>query len=748
MSPARLHRPASLSRRRLACSVAVGALAHTPALAADLDIAPRIEEPTGVEEIVVTARRREENLQDVPVAVTAVTARALERQDLRTASDMERSIPALSLCCGRGQASSPFLRGVPGVIGYFAEVPAPLDGGGQFFDVSGVQVLKGPQGTLFGLSTNGGAVVIEPNASESAFGGRLSGVVGSRQRATLEGVVNVPLGETLSARVGVQLHKADGYVEDVRTGRDLGEDSWWVGRVSLAWRPTDEIASTTIVDYWRSTGRPYPAIVRAIDPNGLFRRVFGAAAADAFLAQQQALGPYKVPGLFTSDPERDDRQLKLINRTTWEITPDLTLKNVAGYTETTSFSAYDRAGTPYPLLAVNAAPTEKPNPVKQYSEELQLSGKAFDRKLTFVLGSFNLWSEQDPTLGYNITLGAPSGTRSATEARTNALYFEGEYDLSGLIPGLKAVGGYRYTWDKRKASQQRVSAAGAVLQSFSGEDEWSAASYRLGLQYALGERTQVYFTNSRGYSSGGFNLTAPESLRTFDPESLDNYEIGLKSDWTAGPVSGRINLAAYFGKYSDIQVPVTSRVDTPAGPVVAVVTQNAAQGEVKGVEGEFVLIPTPSLELSGNFSWMDARYTRYQGLDPTGAKVVDLSNTAFVYVPKWKYTLAARYTLPIPGHFGLVQAAADYTWQDEVVTGARPKPVPFYYIRPDFETLNLSLTWRDVMGQSGIDATAFATNVTENSLSNGGFNVYDVLGLWALNVAEPRSFGLRLTYSF
>lgn len=440
MSPARFPTRPLARRRLLACGVAVGSLMQGQAIAAEAAdrTAARFEEPAGVEEIVVTARRREEKLQDVPVTVTAITEKALERQDLRTASDIERSIPALSLCCGRGQASNPFLRGVPGVVGYFAEVPVPLDGGGQFFDVGGVQVLKGPQGTLFGLSTNGGAMVIEPNAPGSSFGGRLSGVVGSRNRATLEGVVDAPISEALQLRLGVQLHKADGYVEDVSTGRNLGEESWWVGRATLAWRPTDDLTSTTIVDYWRSTGRPYPAIVRAVDPNGLFRRVFGAAAADAFLAQQQALGPYKVPGLFNADPKRDDRQLKFINRTTWEIGQDLTLKNVAGYTETTSFSAYDRAGTPFPLLSVNTAPTAKPEPVKQYSEELQLAGKALDQRLTFVLGTFNAWTEQDPTLGYNITLGALSGTRSATEARTNALYVEGEYDLASLIPGWSA----------------------------------------------------------------------------------------------------------------------------------------------------------------------------------------------------------------------------------------------------------------------------------------------------------------------
>lgn len=734
--------------RRLACGAALGALVPTLAAAQNAPAAPETAESAVIEDVVVVARRREERAQSVPIPITTASSENLQRQDLRTIGDIERSVPGLSLCCGRGQASSPFMRGVPGVVGYFAGVPAPLDGGGQLFDISGVQVLKGPQGTLFGLSTNGGAILYEPVRPGDIPGGRLSVVAGSRDRLTVEGAADLPLSDQFSVRLSGQAHRADGYIEDVRSGLDLGQDKWFVGRASAIWRPSDRLENYTVVDYWRSTGRPYSAVVRAVNPTGYFRYVFGAAAADAFLAQQQALGSYKIPGLSTADPARDDRQLKVINETTFEIAPTLTLKNIAGYVESREFSRYDRAGMPFPLMSINVVPTEKPEPSRQYSEELQLTGSALDGRLDFVAGAFASGTDRDPTVAYNTVLGARSGTRSTTQARTQAIYAEGQYDLSGWLPGLSALAGYRQTWDERRAAQQQLNAAGQELSSYDQKADWSAGTYRIGLEYAPTRRTMIYLVNSRGYSSGGFNLTAPEALRVYEPESLNNFELGVKSDWTVGGLAGRVNLSAYFGQYKDIQVQVTSRVETPTGPVVAVVTQNAAEGEIKGVEGEFTLIPASFLEFWGNFSWMDAQYTRYQGLDPTGAKVVDLNNTAFVYTPEWKYSLGLRYTAPIPAEYGSVFATADYSWQDEAVTGAHVKPVPFYYVRPAFETLNLSLTWRDVLGRPGVEATVFATNVTENDLSNGGFNVYNVLGVWALNVAEPRSFGLRLTYRY
>ncbi len=739
--------PSSLAlwRRALLASAALGAMTQTaPALAQTAHAPPGAS--VTIDEIVVTARRREENLQEVPIPITAVSEAALQRQDLKTAIDIERQTPGLSICCGRGFATSPYLRGVPGVVGYFAEVPAPLDGGGQYFDVRGVEVLKGPQGTLFGASTNGGAILFEPQTPQETFGGRVGLVAGSRNRATLEGVLNAPVTDSLAIRLSGQYHKADGYIEDTVSGVKLGGDDWYVARASVLWRPTDALSSTTIVDYYRNIGTPYPGVVRAIDPNGRYVRVAGAAAANAFLAQQLALGPYKLPGYSTPDARRDDRQLKVINRTEFDLNESLKLKNFAGYTEVTNFQYYERGGTPRPLLIIGVPPAARPDPTKQYSEELQLQGHT-DR-LSYTLGSFNIMADQPATQGFTSNLGSVSGAINRTLSRTNALYGEAEYDLSDLAPGLKAIGGYRYTWDYRKASQVRTNAAGTPLQSFTASERWSAASYRLGLQWQVAPRTQLYITSSKGYSSGGFNLTAPEAARRFDPESLNNHEAGVKSDWSLGGMPVRTNLSAYVGDYDNVQVSVTTRVDTAAGPLLTTVTQNAAKARIKGVEGEFVIRPFQGFELSGNGSLLDAEYTRYEGLDSTGAQLLDLSDTAFVYTPKQKYSLAANYTLPLEESMGRIALAADYTWQSEVYTGARRKPVPFYFTRPGFETLNMSVSWTDALGRPGLDAIFFVTNVTENTLSNGGLNVYDVLGVWALNSAEPRTFGLRLNYAF
>ena len=202
------------------CLAAV-ALAGAPA---PVRAADQTAQASGIEEVIVNARRTEENLQRVPITVTAMTAAEVQRNSINSITDFETHVPALSFCCGRGGTTNAKLRGVPGVLAYWAEAPAPLGGGGAlYFDLENLQVLKGPQGTLFGLSTNGGAVLFQPAKPKDEFSGYVQGTAGTYDRVGLEGVLNVPIvDDKVLFRAGFQRNYRKGYIYDTAAGHDRG----------------------------------------------------------------------------------------------------------------------------------------------------------------------------------------------------------------------------------------------------------------------------------------------------------------------------------------------------------------------------------------------------------------------------------------------------------------------------------------------------------------------------------------------
>lgn len=709
------------------------------------------EDARTLEAIIVTARRREESAQEVPISITALSQESLIQQDIRTVTDLERNVPGISICCARGSPGYMFIRGVPGVIGYFAEVPTDLSGSGLYFDLGNAQVLKGPQGTLFGLSTNGGAILYEPARPTEYFEGHGALTLGNYGRRTVEGVVNLPVSDRLLLRAGVMYQHTDGYIENVATGQELAEENYVIARVSATMRLTERFENYLLVNYHKSDGTPAVYVPYAVNPTGVLRSVYGADAVDAWFAQQQALGRYKVVGLDVT-PSSDVEKWNVVDIATFRISDDLTFKNIAGFVQTRSFTINDTDGSPFPLFGTSL-PTGRPGPDRVYTLEPQLQGEALSGRLSFVAGSFNSWSDPaEPVASYSVAVGNRSGTMSRNEATTHSLYAEGTVSITD---SLNFTAGYRYTWDEREQWQQRLNAAGEPAGApTTRHGKWEKGTYRLSLTWQPSSDVMLYFTNSKGYSSGGFNGgTVPASMALYDPESLNNFELGIKSDWYFGDAQLRTNFAAYYGKYDDIQVSVTTAVIDPVtnSQSLVVLTRNAATGEIKGVEGEFTFIPVDQLELSGNFSYMDAEYTDYVDLDPTdptGQTQLDLSGTAFVYTPEWKYTVGLTWHLPIPQEFGQLSFSATYNWQDAVANTARLRPLPFGSETPSFGSANANLNWRGVAGNDAIDAMLYVTNLTGTEWANGQFGAYDVLGLWGLAVAVPRQWGLRVRYTF
>ncbi len=708
-----------------------------------------------LESVIVTARRREERAQDVPIAVNVYSEEVITKQDIRNFTDLERMMPAVSTCCSRGSVSSfTFIRGVNSAVGYFAEVPTLLNGNAFYFDIGSIQVLKGPQGTLFGIATNGGAILNEPARPTNRLEGYVSTTLGNFDRTTVEGVVNVPISDSFRLRAGYQKHASEGYVYDVTNKRWLGNEDYYTARLSLDWDITERLNNYMVVNYHSSDRVPEPLGVpygptAGIDPNGLFRLLLGPEEVDAWIAQQTQLGRYEIVGTSVEGGPRSVlEQTNFVNVTTFDLTDNLTIKNIIGFVQTRGFSWTDTDASPFRAFETSF-PTEYPGPSRQYSEELQLQGNAFGGKLTYVIGSFNRWTKQDePAISYSWSLGTRSGTLSETEGDTKSVFAEGTVALDGLLAGLEFTAGYRYTWDTREAKQERYNANGVLVSSFAAEGEWGRGSYRWGLQYKPSSSTMFYFTNSKGYSAGGFNLTAPPQDQRFNPEILDNYEIGVKSEWAIGGFLARTNLSVYYGEWDDIQAQVTSRCITATGPVLCQLTRNAATGEIKGFEAEFTLIPWDALQISGNVGYMDGKYTNFVGLDPTGTFELDLSDRRFLYLPEWKYSLSVTYGLPTPEAIGAVSLSGTYSYTSEINTIFTLGPPEYFNTNPAMKNLNASLRWDSMFGNSNLSSVLMVTNVLQNEVLHGQWGGYETVGQYGRAVAVPRQWSVMLRYNF
>lgn len=569
---------------------------------------------TGLEEIVVTARRTAENLQDVPVAISALSADDLLREQIATPNDLNGRVPSLVITSGSQMRNteSPTIRGQgaqfgssPGVIIYLGEVALPSDpvanyqgGPGKFFDLSNVQVLKGSQGTLFGRNTTGGALLLEPRRPQDEVSGSLrAGAVTLAGRGNLTGqsyeaIFNTPIiEETLLARVGAQFYQRDGFTRDVVSGKDYDDKQYWTARAGLLWQPTDGV-SNYLMAYWSdSDDNGTATVIERVNQEGLNRAIPGAVglgvisqlipgidpaqtanlgciALNVFgpssncgqdiVDEQAARGPRRVQ--LSGDPRDSLETGAIVDKLSYGRADDLTLVNIASYSVLKHSYRWDLDGS-------RAAFNEFINPsnidqadVRTFSEELQLQGKALEGALDFVVGAYYETSNVEGRIVAKSLLFVDVDQQYEQERRSFAPFAQGSYDLGDLsesLDGLSLTLGARRTTDKTSVDASIVQLAQGLVplvdKSFEadvGSSEWT---WTAGLDYKFGEQL-VYGKVSRGYKAGG---VAPIAVNpdhyTYDPEFVTNYELGQKADFELAGMPVRLNTAIYYTDYTDLQ---------------------------------------------------------------------------------------------------------------------------------------------------------------------------------------------------
>ena len=748
-----------------------------------------------MQEIVVTARRREEFLQDVPISVTAISEEALRDQNVRDITDISAPSLAITVQASLRNLVSFAIRGQrsqesqvltdPPVGTYFAEVvqPRPYGFGKIMYDIQSVQVLKGVQGTLFGRNMTGGAVLVEPNAPKTDFESEVHFQLGNLALAEVYGMVNIPLGETAAVRLAALTHQRDGFSRDLSTGRDYDDEDFDSFRASLLLKPNDELESTFVADYFSSEEHGTAAFLTAANftqgslatqerlrltglPLANIPADFANAQAlfrqDRFLLEMGAGegGLLDAPGDF---PFETLTNWGVQNRTTYDL-GSATLKNIIGYRDLERDNVQDYDGIP--AFIINPTQTTA---LENFSEELQLQGTAFADRLNYTVGAYyfeekGIDGAYPNTLPELTILGArlPLTTTPASlftaenvaeaKATTYAAYLAGTYSLTDQ---LTLAAGVRYNYDEREATLSPNRPNLGVCQFdvdnvpatpppplseciFHNDKNWDAITWDVTLQYEPSNTIMTYASAREGFRAGGFSLRAQSSaaFEAFDPEYVLEYEIGLKNQFLLDAGSLRTSAAVYFQDSTDVQRQAPTGIDTNgdgvADTVVTLIRNISAQETIGG-------------ELEANFAFdngfsVGAWYS-YVKVDVTEG--LQAGEAEMRGIPENQAGLNLTYRRELSGE-GTVYASGNFTYQSEVDLD----DFDGEFAHEDAYTLAKFRLGVDGLNGTGFGAAFFINNAFDELYRVGVLGLIREIGFLSSVYGEPRNYGVEVSYKF
>lgn len=703
----------------------------------------------GWEEITVTARRRTESTLDVPIAVTAVSGAALERANITSLADLQRIAPSVRTAPVAGRASSIafFIRGLGETTGsvsadpstgvYFADaiMTRPQGVGRSLYDLQSVQILNGPQGTLFGRNLTGGAVLLTPNpAALDELGGYGRVRIGNFKQRDVEGAINVPVGESVAVRAAGSIVRRDPFAINSVTGNGRADEHSNSGRLTLNIEPDDSFSNVFILDYFEGRSRGLHIIPTNLNAN-VNTPANPLAPRAIWLKRQQQVG---VRGLVdgVDGPYSTASNLGLTNTSTAELGA-VTVKNIFNYRRINSYDQQATATPPtettprYMLIDITNIVHSK-----QFSNELQLSGSLMNGRVDYTSGAYYFY-EQATQESYTATLGG-APRRILPEATNESKSLFSQVDVKATDQLTFTIGG-RYTWDQRSLYQRVYLPTGAQVVNQGVSKGFGKFTYTLAANYKPVDNLLVYATTRRGYRSGGFNASATsvDALVPVRPEVLTDYEIGLKYQGGAF----RFSTAAFHSNYTDIQRTLLTIVGTP--PTATQLLLNAAAAKVQGIEAEAVVRPIPILEISAHGSYVNAQYKKF--IDPISGK--DISYLPFSQTPKWTYRIGADLTIPTPESVGELRLSADYSYQSEILGGETATIEPGYML--DGRGLLNARVSLDRIGGTAVSVAAFARNLTNKEYFTAISPLYAApFGITRSVVGDPRTWGLEVSFRF
>ena len=788
----------------LLATSALGAGLSLPTVAQETDAGTRASSMV-LEEAVVTARRREELLQEVPASIQVFNQQQLDNANIVNAADLAAYTPSLAVNNRFGGDNTTFairgfsqeLRTTASVGVYFAEVVAPRGansqqsgdgaGPGDFFDLVNVQVLKGPQGTLFGRNTTGGAILLTPQRPTDEFEGYVEGSAGDYDMWRGQGVINLPGSDSFKLRLGIDSQQRDGYLDNFSGigPDDFANIDYTAYRLSALWNITDSLENYTILRYTDSQNNGYPGSLFYCNTE----ERLGSFVCQPDLDNRKATGHdgfYDVYS-FVPNPVSKLEQSQVINTTTWDINANFRFKNILSYAslQTDQRSAiygtdWSVAGAFLIFQMVGLASDLHTTDQESWVEEAQIQGTNFDERLTWQAGLYYEKSEpiddygaQSPALIscdlYTLSgspedircnniarQGAVQRTPGGVEYTNQAVYAQATYDLNTEFA---LTAGLRYTDDKTEgdvtdtiyffpavAPGSYAPYSSTFVERRTPKEDSSKPTWLLGLDYTPNDETLVYGKYTRGYRQGSVNVGGATGLDTHGPETVDTYEIGTKLTFS-GDFPAIVNVAAFYNDFKDQQVQFGYFKTSGVGSTAVV---NAGSSTIWGVEYEGNVQLTDNFILSASYTYLDTNVDKleFPPVPPNTIANEPIVTTAegepLSYAPKNKLALTGAYNLPVSADTGDMTFAVTYVYTDK--QQANSKETSPYATLADTELVNVNFNWNGIFG-SGFDASAFVTNATDEeyiTFMTGNWNS----GLESGQVGVPRMYGARIRYNF
>ena len=717
--------------------------------------------PAGLEEITVTARRREESLQDVPIALSAFSAERIESTGAPDITWLQQSTPNLTLQVARGSNSTliAFIRGIgqqdplwgfePGVGLYVDDVYIARPQGAvlDIYDIERLEVLRGPQGTLYGRNTIGGAIkyVTKSLGNEAYLNTKLTLGTYAQHDFLASGVL--PVSDTLSVGASAAIYRRDGYGENQLTGNEnhyaKSVDAF---RMSADWNPTDALSFRLAADYIEDNS---PAKHGHREAPGL-----GLAAGEVVLPDI-----YDTRAGIGDDNKVRNQGVSLT--AAWELSQAITLKSITAYREGKTDTLIDFDTGPRPALDVPGQYEDD-----QLSQELQFVYEG-DR-LRGVAGLYYLDAHAagkfDTVVGLlNLTI----ATSGFVDTTSYAAYADFSYDFTDKLSA--SLGG-RYTNDDKEGGVYRqnftglysplfgnnAAIPGLVRSDYTNDRSFDQFTPRASVSYKFTDSLTTYASYAEGFKSGGFDMRGdvvltPETVNGYEPESVSSYEIGVKGFLFDDRFS--YNLAAFYADYTDQQI--TRQQPTVTGSIASFV-DNAGASTIQGVELEGAVQFTEKFSLTYGLGWTDAEFDKYETFQvitnpsPPPATItvpVDLSDTAvFQNTPEWNGNLALNYAQPLPGTWGSLLLTASASYRDSYYMFEFPNPL---IDQNDSYTLfDASVTW--TAENEKLRFQLVGRNLTDEEYKIGG---YYFPGATFGNIVNsfygpPRTVSLSASYRF
>jgi iron complex outermembrane receptor protein len=706
----------------------------------------------GLSEIVVTAQRREQNVLDVPVAVSAIGADSLAQNQIADVSSLQRLAPSLTvapfgdattpLLSIRGQVAQDIVASVDPAVGVYVDgvyLGRATGANLAFLDVERVEVLRGPQGTLFGRNTIGGAISITPMHPTDKFEGRVTARYGNYDAFGLTGIFNAPLADGVAVRVAASHSQRDGFARSSVTGAELNSENLEYVRASLkaelggGW---DVLVSGDFSDS-RNSGQ----WITLINTYPVSDTLAGIVTGGTQTATQYIDRFTRRPAVDTSGP---------FTSRSWGVSGILSgmfgavnVKSITAYREVKrGLDNFDQDGTPFDLLQILYNDSRQ----HQFSQEVQFYGKMLDDRLDWIVGGY-YFTETGRDTVINEFLYPLNPNIGVTDARAinKNLAFYGQLTFN-LTDELSIFGGIRYARDTRRLdlfsrtarpTPDVVVSCGVAAASLPDcffplpKKTFEYAPFSIGVNYKPSRDVLVYAKWSRGFRSGGYNSrgSSLDTLLPFDPERVDSYEIGGKLEIDR---RFRINAAVYQSDFDKMQLLADAGV---SGAAVVAINQNAGSSRIRGLELE-AEAALGQLRLNGALTLTDAKFKK---LLPNVVNLVLAS--PIPYTPKTTVSIGGDYA--IPTGFGDVILHGDYNWRSRTYFMATPPLSPVHQQR-SYGLLNASITAN--VGEN-ISLSAFGKNLTNRNYFTRTTGIVQA-GFDNAYPGDPRTYGVSASYRF